>query len=62
MLIYKLENIARWYFNKRKEDSDDIVATALKVDEKWAEKRRDGAQDKLVCPQVGVLGKMHLSL
>ena len=53
------ESIARWYLDKGKEDGDDIVAPTLKVDQKRAEERRDGAQDKTVCPQVGVLVEKH---
>ena len=53
------ESIAWWYLDKRKEDSNDIVAPTLKVDQKRAEERRDGAQDKTVCPQVGVLVERH---
>ena len=50
---------SRCYLDQGKEDGDDIVTAPLKVDQKRAEERGNRTQDKTMCPEVGVLGKIN---
>ena len=43
------------------EDGDNVITPALKVDEKGTKERRDGTENKSVCPQVCVLTRTVFS-